>query len=312
MTGFARVSGRAGAQGSLFYTLTLKSINHRFLDLQLRMPAGMEALEAQLRNLLKTRLVRGHVECVLTLERSRTNGARNGEPHLPVFDERAVAAYVAAFRAMAAAHGLSCEPDLNTLLRLPGIVSTGAQASAMLEEKVDPAADDAALAEALPGRLEEALSALKAMRAEEGRLLAVILREGLERLRGLVEEVAALRADVQQAHCERLTARLQSLIGEHFDRSRVLQEAALLAERSDIEEEIARMRSHIAHFESLLSSGGELGKKLDFLLQEMNREANTLLSKTGGVAGKGTRITECGLGMKSEIEKVREQVQNVE
>jgi uncharacterized protein (TIGR00255 family) len=278
------------------------------------MPAGMEVLEAQLRTILKTRLVRGHIECVLTLERTRTSGSRNGDAPAPAFDERAVAAYVASFRAIAAAHHLSCEPDLNALLRLPGVLTNGGhgQAQALAEEKQDQAAEDAALFEALPGRLEEALVALKAMRGEEGRLLARVLREGLNRLRALVEEVAELRSSVQQAHCERLHVRLASLLGEHFDRDRVLQEAALLAERSDVEEEVARMRTHIAHFESLLQTGGELGKKLDFLLQEMNREANTLLSKTGGVAGKGTRITECGLGMKSEIERAREQVQNVE
>ncbi|HTW56505.1 MAG TPA: DUF1732 domain-containing protein, partial [Terriglobales bacterium] len=93
---------------------------------------------------------------------------------------------------------------------------------------------------------------------------------------------------------------------------RVLQEAALLAERSDVDEEVTRLRTHIVHFRSLLAAGGEIGKKLDFLLQEMNREANTLLSKTGGVAGNGPRITELGMGMKSEIEKAREQVQNLE
>ena len=203
MTGFARVSGRVSANGSLCYTLTLKSINHRFLDLQVRMPAGMEVLEAHLRNLLKTRLVRGHVECVLTLERSRSNGARANEPAPLVFDERAVSAYVASFRAIAAAHGLSSEPDLNALLRLPGVVASSrdTQAQVMLEDKLDLAADDAALAEMLPGRLEEALASLKAMRAEEGRLLTEVLREGLERLRVLIEEVADLRVGVQQAHC---------------------------------------------------------------------------------------------------------------
>ena len=310
MTGFARVSGRV--TGSLCYTLTLKSINHRFLDLQLRMPAGMEVLEAQLRGLLKTRLVRGHIECVLTLERARPGAGRNGDASTLGFDPRAVSSYIESFRAMAAAHGLACEPDLNALLRLPGVVASAPAGLPQIEERGDQAAEDAALTETLPACLEEALLALKSMRAEEGRLLAEVLRDGLSRLRGLVEEVAGLRADVQRAHFERLSARLESLLGEHFDRDRVLQEAALLAERSDVEEEIARMRTHIAHFESLLDAGGELGKKLDFLLQEMNREANTLLSKTGGVAGKGTRITECGLGMKSEIEKAREQVQNVE
>jgi len=96
------------------------------------------------------------------------------------------------------------------------------------------------------------------------------------------------------------------------ERDRVLQEAAMLAERSDVEEEVTRLRTHIQHFHSLLQAGGEMGKKLDFLLQEMNREANTLLSKTGGVSGNGQRITDLGLGMKSEIEKAREQVQNLE
>jgi len=105
---------------------------------------------------------------------------------------------------------------------------------------------------------------------------------------------------------------LRELIGGHADQDRILQEAALLAERSDIQEEIVRLSTHIQHFLGVLEAGGEAGKKLDFLLQEMNREANTLLSKTSGVAGEGLRITELGLAMKAEIEKSREQVQNVE
>jgi len=105
---------------------------------------------------------------------------------------------------------------------------------------------------------------------------------------------------------------MQELIGSRGDPDRILQEAALLAERSDIQEEIVRLDTHIRHFFSLLDQEGEIGKKLDFLAQEMNREANTLLSKTSGVAGEALRITELGLAMKSEIEKIREQVQNVE
>ena len=105
---------------------------------------------------------------------------------------------------------------------------------------------------------------------------------------------------------------MKSMLEGGLDQERILQEAALIAERSDVEEEVTRLRTHIDHFTGLLDQGGEVGKKLDFLLQEMNREANTLLSKTSGVAGNGTRITEAGLGMKSEIEKAREQVQNLE
>ena len=106
--------------------------------------------------------------------------------------------------------------------------------------------------------------------------------------------------------------RISETLNGAFDRDRLLQEAALLAERSDVDEEITRLHTHIDHFRTLIEAGGEIGKKLDFLLQEMNREANTLLSKTGGITGNGPRITELGLGMKSEIEKAREQVQNLE
>jgi uncharacterized protein (TIGR00255 family) len=127
-----------------------------------------------------------------------------------------------------------------------------------------------------------------------------------------VDEAATLRENVQQAYLERLSQRMKTVLDGGFDQDRILQEAALIAERSDVEEEVTRLRTHIDHFISLLDQGGEVGKKLDFLLQEMNREANTLLSKTSGVAGNGTRITESGLGMKSEIEKAREQIQNLE
>jgi uncharacterized protein (TIGR00255 family) len=134
----------------------------------------------------------------------------------------------------------------------------------------------------------------------------------MEQLRHATNEVSKFRSAVMRAYLEKVQSRMQELIGGHADRDRILQEAALLAERSDIQEEIVRMNTHITHFEASLDTSGEIGKKLDFLLQEMNREANTLLSKTSGVAGEALRITELGLAMKAEIEKSREQVQNVE
>jgi uncharacterized protein (TIGR00255 family) len=179
-------------------------------------------------------------------------------------------------------------------------------------DRIAEVADEEVLAREVLGRLGEVMAALRAMRAEEGASLARILGDGLVRLEAMVEEVALLRSSVQAAHFARIRQRLESLLGGSFEHDRILQEAALLAERSDVEEETARMRTHIQHFRALLAAGGELGKKLDFLLQEMNREANTLLSKTAGVTGNGTRITECGLAMKAEIEKAREQVQNLE
>lgn len=150
------------------------------------------------------------------------------------------------------------------------------------------------------------------MRAREGEALEHILRACLDRLTAAVEGIAALRPEVEQRYQERLTQRLIAATGNEFNRQRLLEEVAVLVDHSDISEEIERMHTHIGHFRELLTSGGEVGKKLDFLLQEMNREANTLLSKTGGVGGKGTRTTELGLMMKADIEKAREQVQNAE
>lgn len=298
MTGFARISGRISE--TLGFTLSLKSVNHRFLDLHLRLPSGMESLEMQLRRLLKQQLVRGHIEVTLNIDRGQRNVAG--------YDADLVAEYIAAFRHVAKIHGLKAEPDLNAIFRLPGVFS--AEAKSTVESGSGEEAQ--AIETAVLRELETLVDALNTMRAQEGELLARELLAGLDRLRKLVDEAAELREDVQQAYFERINQRLSAMLGNSFDRDRVLQEAALIAERSDVDEEAARLRTHIDHFRGMLKSGGEIGKKLDFLMQEMNREANTLLSKTGGVAGNGARITELGLSMKSEIEKLREQVQNLE
>jgi uncharacterized protein (TIGR00255 family) len=173
-------------------------------------------------------------------------------------------------------------------------------------------AELAVLTESVQREIVPLLAELKTMRAREGESLESILRASLNRLSEAVDGVALLRPEVEQRYQERLTQRLVAATGNEFNRQRLLEEVAVLVDRSDIAEELARMTTHIGHFRELLASSGEVGKKLDFLLQEMNREANTLLSKTGGVGGKGTRITELGLAMKAEIEKAREQIQNVE
>ena len=160
--------------------------------------------------------------------------------------------------------------------------------------------------------LEQCIERLNHMREEEGRGAAAELRERMVHLSSATHEVEQLRGKVLKAYHEKVHGRMQELLGAHADPDRILQEAAMLAERSDIQEEIVRMKNHIQQFLSLLDAGGEVGKKLDFLLQEMNREANTLMSKTTGVAGEALRITGLGLAMKSEIEKAREQVQNLE
>jgi len=293
MTGFARVAGRVSE--TLGFSLSLKSVNHRFLDLHMRLPSGSEGVEMQLRRVLKEKLRRGHIEVTLSLERSQKAEAG--------YDHALVAAYVEAFRAAAAEHRLTADPDLNAVFRLPGVLMAEARNS---DEEVQ------GLEEAVLRETDALVAGLQTMRAQEGSVLANEMRAGMERLRGLVDEAALLREKVQQAYVERLNQRMKAMLDGGFDQDRILQEAALIAERSDVEEEVTRLRTHIDHFTGLLDQGGEVGKKLDFLLQEMNREANTLLSKTSGVAGNGTRITEAGLGMKSEIEKAREQVQNLE
>ncbi len=291
MTGFAQVRGQLDEQTA--FTIQLKSVNHRFLDLHLRMPADSEALEMKIRRLFKERLHRGHIELTLTLERADAGSF--------AFNRQLVGAYVQAFRAAAKEFSVAAEPDLTAILKLPGAMSGSALG-----------AGDEALDAAILAKLEEAIEKLNSMRADEGAGIVRELKERMQALGNAAEEVEKLRSAVLHAYHEKITARMQELLAGHVDPDRVLQEAAMLAERSDIQEELVRTKNHIAHFLQMLEHGGDVGKKLDFLLQEMNREANTLMSKTSGVAGEALRITQLGLAMKSEIEKSREQVQNLE
>jgi len=298
MTGFARTQVRVPLphEGQLSYTLTVKSVNHRFLDVQLRMPSGLDALEMELRKALKDNLVRGHVELTLSVDRSSQQKAG--------YNRELVDGYLAAFNAACEEHGIAAQPDLNVILRLPGALQADGRSNG--ED------DSAPITESVLEEIGPLLEQLKIMRAREGEGLEGILHATLDRLTEANEGVASLRPEIEQRYQERLTQRLIAATGADFNRQRLLEEVAVLIDRSDISEELTRMTTHIGHFRELLQAGGEVGKKLDFLLQEMNREANTLLSKTGGVGGKGTRITELGLAMKSEIEKAREQIQNVE
>jgi uncharacterized protein (TIGR00255 family) len=294
MTGYARTQVRVNDQ--IVYVLSLKSVNHRFLDLQLRLPAGLDALEMELRRALKENLVRGHVELTLSIDRSQQQKAG--------YNRELVAGYLDAYRQARAEFTLAGEPDLNVALRMPGALQA--------ETRGNGEDDAVAITESAVREIGPLLNELKAMRAREGVALEAILRACLDRLSEAVDGVAAMRPEVEQRYQERLTQRLVAATGNEFNRQRLLEEVAVMVDRSDVSEELERMHTHIGHFRELLTTGGEVGKKLDFLLQEMNREANTLLSKTGGVGGKGTRITELGLAMKAEIEKAREQIQNAE
>ena len=308
MTGFAQVKGEVKRQadlkrpmdtpspaannGQIGFALSLKSVNHRFLDLHFRLPSGTDSLEMQLRRLLKEKIARGHVEITLSLDRSSAEAF--------ALNRGLIGGYIAAFRAASAEFSLATEPDLNAILRIPGALDAN---NAAADEEIEAAVMD---------RAGDALDRLNQMREEEGYSIERELRQRMANLLEAGKGVQQHRNAVLQNYVERLRTRIQEMLGAGADKERVLQEAALLVDRSDIQEEIIRLEAHVQHFLGLLDEGGEVGKKLDFLLQEMNREANTLLSKTSGLAGEALNITEAGLAMKAEIEKSREQVQNLE
>lgn len=289
MTGFAQVKGQVK---DLAFSLSIKSVNHRFLDLHFRLPANADGLEMNMRRVLKEKLARGHVDVALSFDQAGAS---------PIaINKQLVSAYVQAFRAAAVEAGIAAEPDLNAVLRLPGA----------FDASVAPEGED--LSRVILPKLEEALDVLNKMREQEGRATERELRERMKQLLAAAKEVQKHRAAVLQDYAERLQARMQEWLAASVDQDRIVQEAAMLADRSDIREEIVRLENHVQHFLALLDTTGEVGKKMDFLLQELNREANTLLSKTSGLAGEAVRITEAGLAMKAEIEKAREQAQNIE
>ena len=307
MTGFARVGAEApgapglgrGLSSGQSFALEIKSVNHRFLDLHFRLPVSFAEIEMQLRTLLKGRLRRGHVELSLHVD-------REGSGESVGLNKELLAAYVGAFREAARLHGIAGEPDLNAMLRLPGVLAQGRAPEGAREEE----ALTSAVLSAMPGLLDR----LDEVRAAEGAALVDELQLAMGRIADGCEEVSVTQEAIRRGHFDRLRARLEELLqGVQVSEQRLLAEAAVLAEKSDIEEENVRLRTHVDAFCKTLDEGGEVGKRLDFLLQEMNREANTMLAKTGGATGEaGLRITALGLGWKAEIERAREQVQNLE
>jgi uncharacterized protein (TIGR00255 family) len=309
MTGYATT--QSTTEDGVAFTLTMKSVNHRFLDLNLRLPGDCDALEVALRRLMKERIRRGHLDVTLYVDRRVRDSGQTIQ-----LNKELLAAHVQVFHEAAKLHHFNVEPDLNELLRMPGVLST--EAAAVPDVARGPALEAAVMALA-PSLIEQ----LNQVRGVEGAALAAELKASMMRLRGLAEEAAALRTGAREAHFERLRTRIAELLKADAEAAvqvegpaqdyRMLAEAALLVERSDIEEELVRLRAHIESFVEMIDAGGELGKRLDFLLQELNREANTMLSKTtGGDPGIGLRLTTLGLEMKTEIERAREQVQNLE
>jgi uncharacterized protein (TIGR00255 family) len=296
MTGYAQA--RAENDGWAV-RVSVKSVNHRFLDLKLRMPEGFDLYELRLRQIVRDRIHRGHVEV--------TVGVDPGKAAPVQVNRDLVQSYLRAAEALRQETRAATDMDVVALLRLPGVITGVTTAVPETEEEQEK------LGQALDTGLRDALLKLDDMRRAEGKHLAEELRDRLARIASHVEQVRGLAATLRPAFARRLDAKLKELLGgTSIDPARLAQEAALLAERSDISEELDRLRSHLQQFTKLLDGAGELGKKLDFLLQEMHREANTMLSKTPGVESEALAITGVALEIKSEIEKLREQVQNIE
>ena len=296
MTGYATVRTEHGGWS---IRLSVKSVNHRFLDIKLRIPESLEPYELRLRQTVRDRIHRGHVDVHVNVEPGTA---------APVHvNKELLQAYLRAADELRQQTGAKSELDLVSLLRLPGVIAGLAPALPDSEEEQEE------FGKVLDHLLREALGRLDEMRLAEGRHLVEELRARLARIESLADQVRGLVETLRPAFVRRLETRLRELLGGTIvDPARVTQEAALLAERSDISEELDRLRSHLQQFAKLVDNAGELGKKLDFLLQEMHREANTMLSKTPGVESEALAITGLSLEIKAEIEKLREQVQNIE
>ena len=288
MTGF----GRATAEGEgIKVTVELRTVNNRHLDVHVRLSQEFTELELAVKKQVQAALKRGRVDVSIMIERGGT----------VAFDinRDAVRAYLDAVGVLKEEFGLGGDIALDSIVRLPGV----------LQSTSSSVAADAAVAETVATATTSALSDLVAMRAVEGAELATEMNSRIERIEALMPLIELRAEQLPTQYRDRLEKRLAELVrGKPIDETRLAQEVAYLAERSDIAEELARLKSHLGQFrQTMLGEAGEAGKRLDFLLQEMNREANTVLSKSGDV-----EISESAITIKAEVEKLREQVQNVE
>ena len=288
MTGYGRafveVDGRQ-------MTVEVKSVNHRFLDISFRMPRNLMFLEDAARKAIGAKLSRGHVDVFITYRNLRTD-ARAVQ-----VDEALFSAYADALSRLGALSGdLRDDRTLMSVARMPDVM-------VVTEAEEDQEAVKALLAAAL----EEALEQLKAMRAREGEAIRADLSarvDAIERMTAAVEE--RYPATVEE-YTQRLRAAVEELVGSNVDESRLLMEVAVMADRSAIAEETVRLHSHVTQLRALFDSAEPIGRRVDFIVQELNREVNTISSKSQDIP-----ITRLTVDMKAEIEKLREQVQNIE
>jgi len=289
MTGFGR---GAVTDESFAVTVELKTVNNRFLDISLRISSELQPLESVIKRLISGKLARGRVEVNLNYERTNEIIYELNRPM--------ISGYLAAMRNMQEEFSLAGEPDLNVIARLPNV---------LLPKKDDLSPE---FIIGVEKAVNIALEDLEGMRESEGETLKTELDFRLTEIENCIPAIQTEADKVAEEYRQRLTKRIGEFLAKsesqiEIDQARLAQEVAYLADRSDISEEIQRLKSHIEQFRAIMEDEKDVGKRLDFLTQELNREANTIASKTNNLI-----VKENALAIKSEIEKIREQVQNVE
>lgn len=289
MTGFGRSDGQ---QGQATWVWELKSVNARGLDIRLRLPAGFDAIEAPVRQLISASLGRGNVAVSLV-------AGDESAGQLPTINEQVLAVYLEHAARLAREQGVPM-PSAAELMSLRGVIDS--------EMAMSDAAREALMAAALAG-LPQALDALVVARTSEGSKLELLLRDILDGMERACDQARTLANEQPAAIRARLQARLEDLLAgdRRIEPERLAQEVALLAQKADVREELDRLAAHISGFRSHLDSGGVIGRQLDFLAQELNREATTLCNKSASV-----ELNRLGLELKGAIDQLREQLQNIE
>ncbi len=288
MTGYGRAQKKTDTRG---ITVEIRSVNHRFLDCSVRAPRLFLYLEDATRQRLQKRLARGKVDVFISIDMGQDAGV-TVTVNRPVLEQ-----YMAAFADLSETYGLKNDAAVMGLARLPDVLTQS-------KEEIEV---DAFTAEVM-AVVDEALDGFCAMRQVEGARLAADIRNRLSTIRTLLAEVEEKSPQTLEAYRTRLEARMKEVLsGVGVEESRLLAEAALFADRIDVSEETVRLHSHLDALEAMLNDGGANGRKLDFLIQELNREANTIGSKA-----QDSAIAHVVVSLKTEIEKIREQVQNLE
>lgn len=287
MTGF----GQGRAEGHNYKVrVDVRSVNNRFLDAHTKLPPELSSLEMQLKKQVQAALKRGRVDIMVSVEQMKQAVFEINRP--------LVSGYLSALAELKTEFGLAGEPSLELVAKLQGALIVS-QDSTQLDEE---------LVHSVSAALQESLASLIQMRASEGQELA---RELNSRLNVIESQLPGIESEAERLpsiYRERLEKRLAEMLGEaKIDEMRLAQEVVMFVDRSDISEEIARLKSHILQMRDILTNDDDVGKRLDFILQEMNREASTILSKSGDLA-----ISDAAIVIKTEVEKLREQVQNVE